>query len=95
MTDRTHYVGCWREHHECAVNAVVELRDAILDYIDWWNLEHHDGCPQDDTCTCNLVRAIETALNHTREATPPAAPDDGTSQPSQPKPASEKNSHAP
>lgn len=36
MTDRTHYVGCWREHHECAV-AIIErfidgyIEDFILD----------------------------------------------------------------
>lgn len=26
MTDRTHYVGCWREHHECEAAEIERIK---------------------------------------------------------------------
>lgn len=80
MTDRTHYVGCWREHHDCAVWAIDQFREAILDYIDLFNLEHDPCCPADDTCKCQHIRKLENILRATSTAaeTSPAAQDGGT-----------------
>lgn len=49
MTDgRTHWEGCWREHRDCAVAEVEELRallreaqNALLDYVE--RLEKQGG----------------------------------------------------
>jgi len=43
----------------------IALKNAVVAYIYQYSLEHVDDCPQDDTCDCPLVRAIEKALGKT------------------------------
>jgi hypothetical protein len=42
--------------------AYGRLRDAVIAYILACGLEHEEGCPEDSTCACTAVRAIEAAL---------------------------------
>ena len=32
MTDRIHYPGCWRHHHDCAVAMLSRAIDVLEDY---------------------------------------------------------------
>jgi hypothetical protein len=34
MTDKTHWHGCWSEHHECAVKRIEALEAMLLDLVD-------------------------------------------------------------
>lgn len=38
------------------------LRTAVIAYITQYSLRHLRDCPEDDTCACPLVQAIEAAL---------------------------------
>lgn len=55
-----------REHAELFVVALASgasgLKTAVIQYILHYGLEHEDDCPEDDTCECILVQAIEDAL---------------------------------
>jgi hypothetical protein len=42
--------------------AFKALHQAVVEYVLQHSLEHDDECPEDDTCACPLVQAIETAL---------------------------------
>ncbi len=38
------------------------LSDAVKAYIRQYGLIHEADCPEDDTCSCELVQTIERAL---------------------------------
>lgn len=41
-----------------AVNAHDDLLEALRDLIEWQAVEHEDGCPEDDTCSCAAAPII-------------------------------------
>jgi chromosome segregation ATPase len=49
---------------------------ALGDYFDVYGVEHKDGCPEDDTCDCDCVSAINRAEAKVRAALSPTAPSD-------------------
>lgn len=49
--------------------AAKAQRDALCRYWVLWGIEHEDpGCPEDDTCECELVRAVVRAEEQLRGA---------------------------
>lgn len=72
----THWAGCWREHHECAVALFSRITDALadhdfgdevgaLDEIDSLLRQGQLYGPTTAACSDGLCR-------HAREATPPS-----------------------
>lgn len=41
---------------------LAELVDACTKYIDYYGLTHLDQCPEDDTCDCPFIMAMNRAL---------------------------------
>jgi hypothetical protein len=42
---KMHYKDCWREHHDCAINEIIRLREAIRNHRDQVG---DDRCYRDD-----------------------------------------------
>lgn len=41
---------------------LVRMHDAMSAYFEHYGAEHEDGCPEDDTCECELVGAVNEAF---------------------------------
>ena len=53
--------------------ALRKARKAVEGYFAYWGADHDDDdCPEDDTCECPHIRAINDALKETSDTERPA-----------------------
>ena len=48
----THYEGCWRDPHECAIHRIEQMRDAI----DWYLGTYGNGDARDSALALNWLQ---------------------------------------
>ena len=67
----TRYLAARIRDLETQVQALDALRAKVENYFETHGAEHEDAdCPEDDTCTCPLVRDINDAFAAVRRVMP-------------------------